>query len=155
MSVPAQPKIYHIVRVDNLASIVADGRLWSDSLMLPRQGGTVIGMNAIKQRRLGLPVSCHEALTVGQCVPFYFCSRSSCSMLSTWPTVGDLVEGFETPFGLELLATVHWVVTREGAQGADEAAAKVHAWNDRKKRFSRRRVGIAYETLRAKGWLAD
>src|SRR6202042_3301980 len=23
--------------------------------------------------------------------------------------VGDLVEGFETPFGLELLATVHWV----------------------------------------------
>ena len=30
--------------------------------------------------------------------------------------VADLVEGFETPFGLELLSTVHWVVAREGAQ---------------------------------------
>jgi O-acetyl-ADP-ribose deacetylase (regulator of RNase III) len=27
--------------------------------------------------------------------------------------VGKLVEGFETPFGLELLATVHWVAVRE------------------------------------------
>ena len=76
MAVPAQPKIYHIVHVDNLASIVAAGCLWSDSVMVQRPGGTVIGMNAIKQRRLGLPVSCHAGLTVGQCVPFYFCSRS-------------------------------------------------------------------------------
>jgi len=28
--------------------------------------------------------------------------------------VADLVEGFETSFGMELLATVHWVSTREG-----------------------------------------
>ena len=27
--------------------------------------------------------------------------------------VGQLVEGFESPFGLELLSTVHWVATRE------------------------------------------
>ena len=32
--------------------------------------------------------------------------------------VGELVEGFETPFGLELLATVHWVATREKATDA-------------------------------------
>lgn len=76
MPVPAQPKIYHIVHVDNLASIVADGCLWSDAAMAQRQGGTVIGMGGIKQRRLGLPVSCHNGLTVGDCVPFYFCSRS-------------------------------------------------------------------------------
>ena len=53
--------------------------------------------------------------------------------------------GFETPFGLELLATVHWVATRENATGAEEAVAKVYAWNDRKKRFSPRQIGIAYE----------
>jgi O-acetyl-ADP-ribose deacetylase (regulator of RNase III) len=68
--------------------------------------------------------------------------------------VGKLVEGFETPFGLELLATVHWVASRESATSADDAIAKVYAWNDRKKRFSPRQIGIAFETLRAKGWLA-
>ena len=76
MAVPASPKIYHIVHLDNLASIVADGRLWSDAAMLHRKGGTVIGMGSIKHRRLGLPVSCHQGLMVGGCVPFYFCSRS-------------------------------------------------------------------------------
>lgn len=76
MPVPAQPKIYHIVHVDNLASIVADGCLWSDAVMVQKQGSTVIGMGGIKQRRLGLPVSCHTGLNVGDCVPFYFCPRS-------------------------------------------------------------------------------
>lgn len=76
MPVPTNPKIYHIVHVDNLASIVADGCLWSDAVMIQRQAGTVIGMGTIKQRRLGLPVSCHQGTNVGQYVPFYFCSRS-------------------------------------------------------------------------------
>lgn len=76
MPVPANPKIYHIVHVDNLASIIADGGLWSDAVMVQRQGGTVIGMGRIKQRRLGLPVSCHPGTHVGDYVPFYFCSRS-------------------------------------------------------------------------------
>lgn len=67
--------------------------------------------------------------------------------------VGKLVEGFETPFGLELLATVHWVATRESAANAETAAARVYAWNDRKKRFSTRQIGIAFETLRTNGWL--
>ncbi|KAA5595717.1 type II toxin-antitoxin system antitoxin DNA ADP-ribosyl glycohydrolase DarG [Blastochloris sulfoviridis] len=67
--------------------------------------------------------------------------------------VGKLVEGFETPFGLELLATVHWVATREQASGVEDATAKVYAWNDRKRRFSPRQIGIAYETLRSNGWL--
>jgi O-acetyl-ADP-ribose deacetylase (regulator of RNase III) len=74
--------------------------------------------------------------------------------VSRFDRVGKLVEGFETPFGLELLATVHWVATRENAIDADDAAAKVYAWNERKKRFSRRQIGIAFDTLRANGWLA-
>lgn len=76
MPVPDQPKIYHIVHADNLPSIVADGWLLSDAVISNRPGGATIGMNAIKQRRLGLPVSCHAELAVGACVPFYFCSRS-------------------------------------------------------------------------------
>jgi hypothetical protein len=78
MPVPAQPKIYHIVHVDRLASIIADGFLWSDAEMVQRQGvGTTIGMSNIKARRLNeLSLSCHPGLRVGHCAPFYFCSRS-------------------------------------------------------------------------------
>ncbi|TWD51220.1 uncharacterized protein DUF4433 [Agrobacterium vitis] len=78
MPVPAQPKIYHIVHVDRLASIIADGFLWSDAAMVQRQGvGTTIGMSNIKARRLNeLSLSCHPGLHVGHCTPFYFCSRS-------------------------------------------------------------------------------
>src|SRR5215471_2487271 len=76
MPIPAQPKVYHIVHINNLASIVADGFLWSDSIMGSRQSGTIIGMNSIKQRRLQLPVTCHPGTYVGDYVPFYFCSRS-------------------------------------------------------------------------------
>ncbi len=74
--------------------------------------------------------------------------------VSRFDRVGKLVEGFETPFGLELLATVHWVATREDAMDAKSAAAKVYAWNERKKRFSPRQIGIAFEALRTNGWLS-
>lgn len=78
MPVPAQPKIYHIVHIDRLASIIADGFLWSDAEMVQRPGvGTTIGMSNIKARRLNeLSLSCHPGLHVGHCAPFYFCSRS-------------------------------------------------------------------------------
>lgn len=68
--------------------------------------------------------------------------------------VGNLVEGFETPFGLELLATVHWVATREEARSSDEVRARVYAWNERKKQFSPRQIEIALAALGSKGWLS-
>jgi len=75
--VPASPKIYHIVHVDRLASIIADVRLLCDAIMAGREGsGTTIGMNAIKKRRLELPITCRPGLKVGDCVPFYWCPRS-------------------------------------------------------------------------------
>ncbi|TPO08890.1 DUF4433 domain-containing protein [Mesorhizobium sp. B1-1-5] len=74
---PTNPKIYHIVNVDRLASITKSGGLLSDSeiikLKLP---GTTIGMGSIKARRLELPVKCYSNATVGDFVPFYFCPRS-------------------------------------------------------------------------------
>jgi hypothetical protein len=74
---PTQPKIYHIVHLDRLGSIVRDGCLWSDAIIIKRRdAGTTIGMGAIKERRLRLPVACHSGTYVGQYVPFYFCSRS-------------------------------------------------------------------------------
>jgi O-acetyl-ADP-ribose deacetylase (regulator of RNase III) len=67
--------------------------------------------------------------------------------------VADLVEGFETPFGLELLATVHWVMTRLEAKTPDEVVLQTYAWNDRKRRFSPRQIRLARDILMAKGWL--
>jgi ssDNA thymidine ADP-ribosyltransferase, DarT len=78
MSIPREPKIYHIVHVDRLPSIMADGFLWCDAEITRRaSNGTIIGMNNIKQRRLHhLTLSSHPELRVGDCVPFYFCPRS-------------------------------------------------------------------------------
>jgi O-acetyl-ADP-ribose deacetylase (regulator of RNase III) len=67
--------------------------------------------------------------------------------------VAELVEGFETPFGLELLATVHWVVTQEGATTVDAAVERIYEWGGRKAQFSRRQIALALETLDKKGWL--
>lgn len=69
--------------------------------------------------------------------------------------VVKLVEGFETPFGLELLATVHWVATRERAASLDEVVRNVYGWAERKQRFSRRQIELAFNVLRSKGWIAD
>lgn len=78
MTVPRKPKIYHILHVDRLPSIIEDGCLWSDSEVEKRSpDGTTIGMNHIKQRRLKeLTLTSHPGLHVGECVPFYFCPRS-------------------------------------------------------------------------------
>jgi hypothetical protein len=77
MSVPANPKIYHIVHVDRLASILAEGGLVCDAEALRRQfSGTVIGLNSIKKRRLQSTLTSYPNLHVGECVPFYFCPRS-------------------------------------------------------------------------------
>ena len=52
MVVPTNPKIYHIVHVDRLLSIVNTGRLLCDEEVARQQlSGTTIGMEKIKQRR--------------------------------------------------------------------------------------------------------
>ncbi|CAA6814397.1 MAG: Appr-1-p processing protein [uncultured Campylobacterales bacterium] len=67
--------------------------------------------------------------------------------------VAELVDGFETPFGLELLATVHWVVKYENAKSIDEVVKKVYSWNERKKQFTERQINIAFDTLVKNDWI--
>jgi O-acetyl-ADP-ribose deacetylase (regulator of RNase III) len=67
--------------------------------------------------------------------------------------VADLVDGFESPFGLELLSTVHWVATKENATTPEATVAQTYAWNSRKKQFTERQIRIAYDVLKQKGWL--
>ncbi|HFD87779.1 MAG TPA: DUF4433 domain-containing protein [Gammaproteobacteria bacterium] len=77
MTVPTQPKSYHIVHVDRLPSIIQSDGLWCDAEIV-RQAppGTTIGMGKIKERRLQKSLNSFPDLHVGDCVPFYFCPRS-------------------------------------------------------------------------------
>lgn len=66
--------------------------------------------------------------------------------------VSELVQGFESPYGLELLATVHWLIIHEGVTSKQEAIERTHGWNERKKRFTPRQIGLAFEHLVDHGW---
>lgn len=68
--------------------------------------------------------------------------------------VDALVEGFETPFGLELLATVHWITQQDATiRNQADVVARTYAWNERKRQFSPRQIGIALNVLAEKGWI--
>ncbi|MCY4300557.1 MAG: macro domain-containing protein [Aestuariivita sp.] len=66
--------------------------------------------------------------------------------------VSQLVDGFESPVGMELLATVHWLVRHEGVTDADQAVEATYAWNDRKKRFTPRQICLVYDRLAECAW---
>jgi O-acetyl-ADP-ribose deacetylase (regulator of RNase III) len=72
--------------------------------------------------------------------------------------VKQLIEGFETPYGMELLSTVHWVVTHETDVGGDLEAVRerVAAWNERKKNLMKpQHIQKAYSRLERQGWFAS
>lgn len=68
----------------------------------------------------------------------------------------DLAEGYESAYGMELLATVHWVAARAPEGTADTAVAeKVTEWSPRKaSMFTPKHIDIALHVLRSHGWLA-
>lgn len=70
--------------------------------------------------------------------------------------VAELAEGFESAYGMELLATVHWFATRhDGVDDARAAAECVRGWSSRKERpfFADEHVAVAWDRLQAGGWL--
>ncbi len=68
--------------------------------------------------------------------------------------VADLVDGFESAFGLELLSTVHWVLEHDVPASPDEIVAATYAWNERKRRFFPQQIELAADVLNEKGWVA-
>lgn len=71
----------------------------------------------------------------------------------------QLTDGFETAYGLELLATVHWVATKDDATAADDpdvAVKLVQSWSPRKKGlFTENHIRLAWQQLRNQRWLED
>lgn len=72
--------------------------------------------------------------------------------------VDELTDGFESPYGLELLATLHWVkqheLSAERAPGWEQAAELVRAWSPRKANlFTDHHLRVAWKQLESHGWL--
>lgn len=65
-------------------------------------------------------------------------------------------DGFETPYGMELLSSVHWVVHHDGNFPTDvgKEPFAVHGWNDRKRKmFKPDHIEVAWSRLKEEGWL--
>jgi len=67
--------------------------------------------------------------------------------------VAELIDGFETPFGMELLATVHWVVKNEKAETLDDVINRTYEWGPNKRKFSSRQIELAIACLSRNGWI--
>jgi O-acetyl-ADP-ribose deacetylase (regulator of RNase III) len=74
--------------------------------------------------------------------------------MARFEKVSRLVEGFESPFGLELLSTVHWLATREHLSAVEDLVEGVHSWSERKRQFTSRQILIAKKVLNQHEWLA-
>jgi O-acetyl-ADP-ribose deacetylase (regulator of RNase III) len=67
--------------------------------------------------------------------------------------IKDTIDGFESPLGLELLATVHWIMTKQGIVEIDAIVEAMYEWNAHKSMFTQRQIQIAEQTLRKFHWV--
>jgi hypothetical protein len=92
-------------------------------------------------------------------VDFYLKSAEARDYLPALEATDELIDGFQSPLGMEVLATVDWLVAREGAEPtlagvreglrlwpAGESAAK-----RKEKLFGDRLIELALERLRSAG----
>ena len=73
--------------------------------------------------------------------------------------ISNLITGFETPYGMEMLATIHWVATKEDTQAAEDcekAIELVQQWNQRKRElFKPSHLRKAWQRLKQQNWLSN
>lgn len=127
--VPPRPKIYHVAHVDRLPSMIA---------------GNADGGDAPDKPPSLVPVAVKDSKG--------YLDRHEINR-ARFERVTKLVEGFESPYGLELLASVHWVMSREVPPQHDSVVRQIYGWNARKRQFTLRQIAIAEERLRSQGWL--
>ena len=69
--------------------------------------------------------------------------------------VAELVDGFETPYGMELLSSIHWLIAHDGvAKESGDVVQGIQKWSDRKARlFQESHIEIALERLKLTNWI--
>jgi len=68
--------------------------------------------------------------------------------------IEELILGFETPYGLELLASVHWVAVQEKTQQDIEKCIQfIHSWNERKRNILKtEHIRVTWKRLHDLNW---
>jgi O-acetyl-ADP-ribose deacetylase (regulator of RNase III) len=66
-----------------------------------------------------------------------------------------LIESFETPYGMELLSSVHWVATHgDDDRSVETAVDAIRRWNRRKaERMRPEHIRAAWQRLREQAWI--
>lgn len=68
--------------------------------------------------------------------------------------VSEAITGFESPYGLELLATVHWVSHAQPHASLESVTAAVQKWSRRKAElFTTEHIATAWRHLKSLGWI--
>jgi len=70
--------------------------------------------------------------------------------------VEALIEGFESPYGMELLASVHWVIHHEAVAAGDlgRVTEAVQGWNERKRKVMQpAHIEQAWQRLSSQAWV--
>ena len=71
--------------------------------------------------------------------------------------VKKLIEGYEFPYGMELLSTVLWVTHEDpdAKKDVQKAIELTHSWNERKRKtMNRRDIKLAFQRLQEHGFLS-
>jgi len=65
-----------------------------------------------------------------------------------------LIEGYESPYGMELLSSVHFIAHNDGKTNIEEITRALHSWNDHKhSTYSEEAIKMAYQRLVSDGFL--
>jgi len=68
----------------------------------------------------------------------------------------ELISGFESPYGMELLSTVHWTIKHENYEptNVEGIIRHIHRWNSRKKKIMKpEHIKMALKRLESTGWV--
>lgn len=83
-----------------------------------------------------------------------FLAKANPELQARVKRVAHLIDGFQSPFGMELLASVHWVAKQEGAKDAQQALQKIQSWNPRKNQLMQaNHVESAWQQLQQQQWI--
>ncbi|GAB2908055.1 type II toxin-antitoxin system antitoxin DNA ADP-ribosyl glycohydrolase DarG [Rheinheimera gaetbuli] len=83
-----------------------------------------------------------------------FLAKANPELQARVKRVAQLIDGFQSPFGMELLASVHWVAKQEGAADAQQALQKIQSWNPRKSQLMQaNHVESAWQQLQQQRWV--
>jgi O-acetyl-ADP-ribose deacetylase (regulator of RNase III) len=79
-------------------------------------------------------------------------------LFSAVERVSTVIDGYESPYGLELLTTVHFVATQDVSPAVDYLGAveQVRDWSKRKDQlFTERHIQLAWDRLESQGWIGE